>query len=103
MRRFEESMERELRAAEKPLVDDGFTEGVLRRLPSRRRRLEWSPRWTLAGAAAAGSFLTLVLTPPIETLWHWSGSIAGFAVPAPTLLVFIVFAAVPLVWLLRSD
>ena len=66
-------------------------------------RLEWSPRWTLAGAAAVGSFLTLLLTPPIETLWQWSGSIAGFMVPAPTLLVFIVFAAVPLVWLLRSD
>ena len=103
MNRFGERMERELKAAEKAVVDDGFTDGVLRRLPSRRRRLEWSPRWTLAGAAAAGSFLTLVITPPVETLWQWSGSIAGFEVPAPTLLVFIVFAAVPLAWLLRSE
>jgi len=103
MTRFEERMERELKAAEAPLADDGFTDGVLRRLPTRRRRLQWSPRWTLAGAAAAGSVLTLVLTPPIETLWQWSGSIAGFVVPAPTLLAFIAFAVVPLVWLLRSE
>jgi hypothetical protein len=58
-------IERALRAPEQPLADEEFSASVLARLPPRRRR-STARRWTLAGAAALGSALTLVLAPPLE-------------------------------------
>ena len=91
-----------LRMRESTLADDDFSEKVLARLPPRRRH-STARRWTLAGAAALGSALTLALAPPLETvlgsvlpsLSEWSippAAISAVAVVAvvmvPALLVF---------------
>ena len=62
----DEQLEDALQKSETSISDDGFTESVLARLP-KRKSISVKPRcWTLAGAAAIGSFLTLLLAPPIE-------------------------------------
>jgi hypothetical protein len=93
-------IERALRAPEAPLADEEFSAGVLARLPSRRQR-NAARRWTLAGAAALGSALTLALAPPLET------AVAALSpVAVPSLLIstvaFVAIVLLPAVFVFYS-
>jgi anti-sigma factor RsiW len=99
----DDALETALRAPEPAIADESFSERVIASLPrSRRRPPVPSRRWTLAAAAAAGSLLTILLAPTVE-------SVVGFSLPflhAEPLLTFAALLAVaagPIVWLLRSD
>lgn len=95
------SLDVALRTAEPEIVDDGFSDRVLRALPPRKRRLAVSRRWTLAAAAGTGSLLTILLAPPIEAL--------GLALPyvgmwpVLTALAFVACVAAPLIWIARPE
>lgn len=81
------------RQFEGPVVDDGFSERVMRRLPLRRRRAAW-PLWlgVLAGAAACG--LSLGDAPLLRAGWRdWLAGVPS--VPAIGLLL----AAAGMAWL----
>ncbi|HVT31816.1 MAG TPA: hypothetical protein VHE32_04180 [Rhodanobacteraceae bacterium] len=66
---------------EGPVVDGGFADRVMRRLPPRRRRITWP---TLAGVAAgAGAcWLSLSSAPLLSAGWHdWmNGELSAQAV-----------------------
>jgi hypothetical protein len=99
-----DGLERALRIPEPALTDDEFSANVLARLPPRRRR-NTARRWTVAGAAALGSVLTLAIAPPLEGV---VASIAPFAIPAPVLSAVAVIAIIMIPALLvffseRSD
>jgi len=93
-----DDIETALRTPEPALADDDFSASVLARLPPRRRR---SParRWTLAGAAALGSVLTLALSPPLErviaSLTPWSISPLVLST-APAVAVVLIPARIVL-------
>jgi hypothetical protein len=105
MERIDERLEIELGAPEPALADDGFSETVLVRLPRARRMMDhaMARRLSLAGAAAFGSALTLLLGVPVESL------IATYAEPGEltsALLGASIVAAVlvmPVVWLLYRE
>ena len=91
-------IEAALRSPEPALPDDEFSANVLARLPARERRSN-PRRWTLAGAAALGSALTLAIAPPLETaltsILPWgippvalSAAAVAAIVLAPALIVF---------------
>ena len=86
-------LERALRAPEQPLADEEFSAGVLARLPPRRRPSS-ARRWTLAGAAALGSALTLVLAPPLENVL---AALSPIAVPAAVASAVALAAIVAIV------
>ena len=65
MNNSRDAVETALRAPEVTLADDEFSASVLARLPPRRRTGS-ARRWTVAGAAALGSALTLALASPLE-------------------------------------
>ncbi|MBN8885670.1 MAG: DUF5056 domain-containing protein [Rudaea sp.] len=67
------------RQFEGPVLDDGFSERVMRHLPLRRRRIAW-PIWlgVLIGAAACWICLTNV---PLLYV-GWRDSLAGVLSPA---------------------
>lgn len=81
-----------LRAPEPTLADDDFSASVLARLPPRRRRSA-ARRWTLAGAAALGSALTLAIAPPLESavasLSPWSIPPLALSVAAAVIIVVL--------------
>jgi hypothetical protein len=83
-------LENALRTPEPALADEEFNTSVLARLPPRLRR-STAPRWTVAGAAALGSVLTLAIAPPLEGV---VASIAPFAIPPLVLSAVGVVATV---------
>lgn len=91
-------LELKLRRAETEISDDGFTETLMGSLPAKRRGRASVRRWTLGGAAAAGSFVTSILGAPIESAF--SSFVLGgdertmvIAIATITLL-----AAIPTAW-----
>jgi hypothetical protein len=92
-----------LRASEMAIADNGFSESVLRLLPRRRLSSAASRRWTLAGAAATGSLLTILLAPPVESafgLAHLSGSLQTLALAA---LAFAATVGIPLACVFHAE
>jgi len=83
-------IEAALLAPEQTLADDDFSSTVLARLPPRHRR-PTARRWTVAGAAALGSALTLALAPPLETVL---ASISPWSIPPLALSTIAVVALV---------
>lgn len=81
-----------LRSPEPTLADDDFSANVMARLPARQRRSA-ARRWTVAGAAALGSVLTLAIAPPLETvvasLSPWSIPPLAFSAVATVAIVLI--------------
>ena len=90
MNKPHDPIEAALLAPEQTLADDDFSSTVLARLPPRRRR-STARRWTVAGAAALGSALTLALAPPLETV---SRRLSPWSIPP---LVLSTIAVVVLV------
>jgi len=92
MSKHPDDIEAALRTPEPSLAEDDFSASVLARLPPRRRRAP-ARRWTLAGAAALGSVLTLALSPPLESviasLTPWSVSPAVLSTVAAVAVVLI--------------
>ena len=87
---------------ETAIADDGFSELVMGQLPRKRIGRSNSRRWTLAGAAAAGSALTILLAPPVESVFGlYNISSSQTTIIAAALLASII--AVPVIWLLQSD
>jgi MFS family permease len=94
MNKQPDQIEAALRTPEPPLADDDFSERVLARLPPRRRR-STAQRWTLAGAAALGSALTLALAPPLETvLGSLLPSLSSWSIPPSALSAVAIVAVV---------
>jgi hypothetical protein len=91
-----------LRKPETPISDDGFSESVLSRLPGRGHYREKYRKWTLAGAAAMGSLLTLILAPPIETVFKYFEIKSTVQVLVLLIFLFLMVLSVPLAWLLYS-
>ncbi len=87
---------------ETAIADDGFSELVMGQLPRKRIGRSNSRRWTLAGAAAAGSALTNLVAPPVESIFGlYNISSYQTTIIAAALLVSVI--AVPVIWLLQSD
>ena len=103
-----DQIEAALRMPEPPLADDEFSLKVLARLPPRRGRNS-ARRWSLAGAAALGSALTLALAPPLETvLGSVLPSLSAWSIPPFVLSAVAIVAVVTVPALLvffgeRSD
>ena len=80
-----------LRSPEPTLADDDFSTNVMARLPARQHRS--ARRWTVAGAAALGSVLTLAIAPPLESvvasLSPWSIPPIAFSAVATVAIVLI--------------
>ena len=91
-----------LRKPETAISDDGFSESVLCRLPGRWRYREKYRKWTLAGAAAMGSLLTLILAPPIETVFKLFEFESTDQIFVLLVYLFLMVLSVPLAWLLYS-
>jgi len=104
MNRQVEKIEAALRAPEPALADDEFSATVLARLPPRRHR-SVARRWTLAGAAALGSVLTLALAPPlgdvVASLSPWT--VPPSALSAIALLAIVMIPALLLFYAERGD
>ena len=90
MNKQHDPIEAALLVQEQTLADDDFSSTVLARLPPQRRR-STARRWTVAGAAAPGSALTLALAPPLETVL---ASVSPWSIPP---LVLSTIAVVVLV------
>src|SRR5688572_9570995 len=83
-----------LRMPEPTLADDEFSANVLARLPPRRRQ-STARRWTVAGAAALGSALTLALAPPLETaLGSLLPSLSAWSIPPAAISAVAIVAVV---------
>jgi hypothetical protein len=92
-----------LHAPEAAIADDGFSERVLHHLPRRRLGSVASRRWTLAAAAATGSLLTILLAPPVESVFGFarlSGSLQTFVIAT---LAFVATVAIPLIVVFHAE
>lgn len=96
----DKKLEEMLQRSEPPISDDDFSESVLSRLPKRRSIGTKYRGWTLAGAAAMGSFLTLLLAAPIESTFSLSKISNGYHATALAALLLIAIVAIPTVWVL---
>jgi len=75
----------------------------LARLP-KRISVSAKPRcWTLAGAAAIGSFLTLLLAPPIEKAFGLYKITHGSQTTILADLLLIAILTIPTGWILYSQ
>ena len=91
-----------LRKSETAIGDDGFTEVVMNGLPRKSHGGVKARRWTLAGAAAAGSVLTSVLGAPLESVFSTLVLGSGYSMAILAALLFIGILAVPVAWVLYS-
>lgn len=80
-----------------PVLDEGFSQRVLQRLPQRRRHVAW-PLWGGMLAGIVACWLALLFAPLVDAGWrdclsgHWSA-------PAVTLLLAMLgMAALASVW-----
>lgn len=96
-----DNLETALRIPEPQLADDDFSATVLAHLPPRRRRAT-ARRWTLAGAAALGSALTLALAPPLETV---VASISPWSIPplALSTVAVVVLVMAPALYVFYTE
>ena len=99
----DQKLEEMLQRSEPPIGDDDFSESVLSRLPKRRSIGTKYRGWTLAGAAAMGSFLTLLLAPPIESAFSLYTTSRGHHTTVLAVLLLIAIVAIPTVWVLCSQ
>jgi hypothetical protein len=99
----EDRLHAALRTPEPPVADDGFSERVLARLPSKRRVALPARRWTLAAAAGVGSLATILFTPPIEQVFGWLARSSGVPASIFSALVLVAVATVPVAWFLCAD
>jgi len=101
MHDIDPDLEHMLRRAEPSIGDAGFSESVLRQLPAKRRSRSRARRWTLGGAAAAGSVLTMLLAEPVEKML---GSLA-VVVPGPliTIAALILIVSASVAWIVHSE
>lgn len=102
MDRNDARIETALRAPEPTIGDDGFTQSVLDRLPARQFSQAAARRWTLGGAALAGSVLTSVIGAPLETAF--SSLILGGSLNLAAVgnLIVIGVLAIPVAWAVYS-
>jgi hypothetical protein len=98
-----ERLEELLSAAERPLADAGFTEGVMRSLPARRFGARRARQLTLTAAAAIGSALTLVLASPVETLLVGVVAPGGLAMELITAGAAVALFAGPIAWVIYAE
>lgn len=102
--KLDQQLDQLLKQSEPELIDDGFSDAVMRSLPRKKFYQVNSRRLTLAIAAATGSVLTMLLAPPLELVLEsynivLSDDVSSLIVPAFLGALFIL----PLVWLLRSE
>lgn len=102
MESIDKQLDGMLRKSETLIGDDGFSEGIINRLPKRRLSREKFRNWTLAGAAAMGSILTLILAPPIETAFKLFETLSAYPMLMFAIFIVTTILAVPLAWLLYS-
>ncbi|MBX5460793.1 MAG: hypothetical protein IRZ28_06830 [Steroidobacteraceae bacterium] len=100
MTHADRELDKMLRSPEPELPDSGFTETVLRRLPTKRWARTPMRRWTLASAAALGSLSTYLLADPIE---HALSTYAAFPAPVLTIATLALLVSLPLAWILYTE
>jgi hypothetical protein len=97
MEQIEARLELALREPEREIGDTGFSETVVSALPARRTSRTKARRWTLGGAALAGSIVTSVLGAPLETAF--SSFVLGGSYGTLLLVALIAGAvAIPTAW-----
>ena len=102
MKQHEDALEVALRQEEPEISDGGFSERLLARLPAARAHRVVPRRWTLAGAAAAGSLATILLAPTIESVIGFSVPYLGM-VPILTIAAVLAFAVGSFIWIWGAD
>jgi hypothetical protein len=102
MKQHEDALETALRRNEPEIGDGGFSERLLARLPAARAHRAVPRRWTLAGAAAAGSLATILVAPTIESVIGFSVPYVGM-VPVLTIAAMLAFAVGSFLWVWRAD
>jgi hypothetical protein len=94
-------LETALRRPEPAIGDDGFSDAVMRTLPAKRFGGARAGRWTLGGAAAAGSVFASLFGAPLENAFSslvWGGVDATSTIA----VLFVAIVAVPVVWVFYS-
>lgn len=71
-----------------PVPDAGFSDAIMRHLPSRRRRATW-PLWAGALAGIAACWLGLLHAPPLHAGWS---DLMGGEVSAPAIVMLLAVA-----------
>src|SRR5262245_3521936 len=103
MKQHDDPLETALRRSEPEIGDADFSERVLARLPPRQVDRRAVPRrWTLAGAAAAGSLATILLAPTVESVIGFSVPHFGMA-PILTIVAMLMVVAGSFLWVWRAD
>lgn len=102
MKQHEDTLDAALRRNEPAIGDGGFSERVLAQLPPRHARRAVPRRWTLAGAAAAGSLATILLAPTVESVIGFSVPYVGMA-PILTIAAMLAVAVGSLLWAWSAD
>lgn len=95
-------LEAALREAEPAIGDDGFSEAVIGGMPRKRISNATARRFTLAGAAAVGSFLTSVLGAPVESAFSTFVLEGGYEMAVLALLAIVAVVAIPVAWVFSS-
>jgi 4-amino-4-deoxy-L-arabinose transferase-like glycosyltransferase len=79
-----------------PVPDDGFSERVMQRLPSHRRRVTW-PLWVGVLAGTGACWCSLLFAPWLSAGWrNWAHGELSFA--AITLLVAMTIMSLLAGW-----
>ena len=102
MKQHEDTLDAALRRNEPAIGDGGFSDRVLARLPPRHARRTVPRRWTLAGAAAAGSVATILLAPTVESVIGFSVPYVGMA-PILTIVAMLAVAIGSILWAWRAE
>ncbi|MDX1561309.1 MAG: hypothetical protein R3305_00185 [Gammaproteobacteria bacterium] len=87
---------------EREIGDEGFSETVVGALPARRNLRVSARRWTLGGAADAGSLVTALLGAPIEAVFSSFALGGGAATTVAAALLVATVVAVPVAWVFYS-
>ena len=95
-------LEAMLREPEPAIANDGFGETVMTAVRAMKRGDARTLRWTLAGAAVAGTVVASLIAAPLSAAFSAWAPGSAFAASALAVL-FVAFVAVPAAWVFYSE
>jgi hypothetical protein len=84
------------------IADDGFSEGVMHSLPTRKLVRSSASRWTLGGGAVAGALIAALLGAPLESAFSVLAP-GGSYVASLLAVLFVAVVAISAAWVSYSE